>query len=66
MTEFFPPSFMTANALDNVVEWIRELPLDSVDRKELLLSWAAIVGVSLTGEDVLKAIPELRAEEGRR
>jgi len=66
MTEFFPPAFMTARALDDVIEWIRQLPLDSVDRKELLLSWAAIVGVSLTGEDVLRAIPELREEEGRR
>jgi len=66
MTEFFPPAFMTPKALDSVVEWIRSLPLDSVDKKELLLSWASIVGVSLTGEDVLLAIPELREEEGRR
>ncbi|MBA7703220.1 hypothetical protein ES703_112002 [subsurface metagenome] len=66
MTEFFPPSFMTPHALEDVISWIRSLPLDSVDRKELLMDWASIVGVSLSGDDVLRAIPELREEEGRR
>ena len=59
-------TFMTPHALDDVINWIRSLPLDSVDRKELLMDWASIVGVSLSGEDVLRAIPELREEEGRR
>jgi len=65
MTEFFPPSFMARQSLPDVIEWIRALPLDSVEKKELLLSWAAIVGVSLSGDDVLAAVPELREEEGR-
>ena len=65
MTEFFPPSLMTQAALDEVINWIRALPLDSQDKKRMLMDWAAIVGVSLSGDDVLRAIPELREEEGR-
>ncbi len=56
---------MTQAALDEVINWIRALPLDSQDKKRMLMDWAAIVGVSLSGDDVLRAIPELREEEGR-
>lgn len=65
MTEFFPPSFLNPDALQDVIAWIQALPIEPEDKKRVLLDWASRVGVSLTGEDVLAAIPELREIEGR-
>ena len=65
MTDYFPPSFMNPDALEEVIEWLRALPIDHVDKKRELLTWASIVGVHLTGEQVLAALPELLSDEAR-
>ncbi len=64
MSEFLPPAFNHPNSKQDVINWIQQLPIDSQDKKRILLDWAAKTGVHLTGDEVREAIPGLTQDEG--
>jgi len=64
MTDYFPPSLLAPERVNEVIEWIHNLPMDPQDKKRMLLDWAARVGISLTFTQIREAVPELHTDEG--
>jgi len=54
----FPPAFQTAEAKDQVIEWVRSWPFPLEAKKSALALWAKTFSVDLTRADWLRAIPE--------
>ncbi len=63
LAQFIPPSFNTPEAKDDLLAWVRNLPLDPQDAKQLLLDWASLTGTSLTAEEIREAAPGLLEDE---
>lgn len=49
MAEAFPPALMHADALREVLEWIRVLPVNNRAKKAAVYEWCVEVGVALRG-----------------
>lgn len=52
MAEVFPHSWFVIERLDDVIEWLQNMPINPEDKKAILHEWAAHAGVHLTGENV--------------
>ncbi|MBA7569805.1 hypothetical protein ES708_11546 [subsurface metagenome] len=49
MEEVIPERLMYFHQIAVFMSWLRNLPLDPEDKRELLLHWCDIVGVKTTG-----------------
>ena len=47
-TYLFPPGWFVPEMLEAVIEYLRWLPVDPEDRKQIFVEWAAISGVEVT------------------
>ena len=56
MTTLLPPALRRPEAKNHVLAWVAALPVDPLDRKQLLLDWAALTGVHLTADEIQAAI----------
>ena len=54
-TSIFPPGWFIPEMLGAVIGYLRWLPVDPEDRKRMLMEWAAISGVEVTG-DMITAV----------
>jgi len=63
MTDYFPPSLISPDRLNDVLDWVRLLPFDPQDKKRMLLDWAARVGITLTYFQIREAVPDLSEDE---
>jgi hypothetical protein len=53
--EVIPVGLMNKDKSDDVVAFIRDLPIDPMDRKRLLVQWCKMVGAALTRDMVERA-----------
>jgi len=56
-TGIIPEAMMYQNKKAEVIEWLRQVPLESKRKRELLLGWAITVGVKLNRADYAKVTP---------
>jgi hypothetical protein len=55
VAEVFPPGLLDREREDDVVVFLRGLPIDPEDRKQLLVEWCHLVGAVLTRDLVERA-----------
>ena len=52
LIEVFPPWLLTRDRLNDVIIFLRELPVEPKRKKQALVAWTRYVGVALTYEMV--------------
>ena len=66
MTTLLPPALRRPDAKGPLLDWVSRLPVDPLDRKQVLLDWAALTGVYLTADEIQATItpPEPEGKKG--
>lgn len=60
----FPPALLAKEKEDELIIFLKELPIPARRKKELLVEWCKYVGVALTRE-IVEALLGPLAERGR-
>ena len=58
MADLFPPSLLKPAAKQEVLQWLRTLPIPPARRKDLLIHWADQVAILLSADDFIAANAE--------
>jgi hypothetical protein len=58
---YFPPSLQTPEAKDEVIAWVKQLPLPLEAKKSLLSHWSKFTNTQLTLDDWQHALVNLES-----
>ena len=59
MIEVFPPALLAKEKEEDVITFLKELPVPPRTKKEALVAWTKYVGATLTHEMVVALLGEL-------